>query len=305
MSRFSAHIVCIAFLIFLGQPSFAQELAGRYALEAEGAEITLSLEKGAKGVYTGSLEGNGVAFRLRGVLQDGVLSGNVGEPSDGIVFRAEWQGDRLTLTMAETDEDGNPMPETARVLVFKRLADQPEVAADTTAADTLRVVINGRALTPEKIAEIEKRYGVRPRPGNYWYDKTSGLYGVVGYPAYGFMYPGHDFGPLSRGASNGDTGVLVNGRELPKSEWAVWSYILGYWIQPGSYWLDHAGNAGYEGSPIPVVNLFAAAQQNAYRGRGAGGDNFWSRRFSAGNFDAGNQRGYVSVPGYGPVGYGF
>jgi hypothetical protein len=34
-------------------------------------------------------------------------------------------------------------------------------------------------------------------------------------------------------------------------------------------------------------------------------DNFWSTRFSAGNYDSGNQRGYVSVPGHGPVGYGF
>ncbi len=119
------------------------------------------------------------------------------------------------------------------------------------------------------------------------------------------MYPGHNFGQLNRKASNGGTRVIVNGRELPQTEWAVWSYILGYWIQQGSYWLDNNGNAGYEGNSVAVVNLFMAARQSAYRGRGGSGDNFWSTRFSAGNFDSGNQRGYVSVPGYGPVGYGF
>jgi hypothetical protein len=67
-------------------------------------------------------------------------------------------------------------------------------------------------------------------------------------------------------------------------------------------WMDGMGNAGYEGSSVAVVNLFVAAQQN---GVGGGGDNFWSSRFGAGNFDRGNTRGYVSVPGYGPVGYGF
>jgi len=41
------------------------------------------------------------------------------------------------------------------------------------------------------------------------------------------------------------------------------------------------------------------------RGGGGGGDNTWSTRFSAGNYDNDNSRGYVSVPGYGPVGYGF
>jgi hypothetical protein len=39
-------------------------------------------------------------------------------------------------------------------------------------------------------------------------------------------------------------------------------------------------------------------------GSQASGDNFWSTPFSAGNHDPGNQRGYVSVPGVGPVGYG-
>ena len=74
--------------------------------------------------------------------------------------------------------------------------------------------------------------------------------------------------------------------------------------------MDKDGNAGYEGNRLPVVNLFlafqrnAAAQGNAYN-HGGGGDNMWSSGFSAGNYDQGNQRGYVSVPGHGPVGYGF
>lgn len=167
-----------------------------------------------------------------------------------------------------------------------------------------QIIINGIVLSEAQINEIEKTYKIKPRPGNYWYDPKSGLYGVVGYPAYSFMLAGHDFGKLDRKASNGNTGVIINGRELPQSEWIVWSRLLGYWIQPGSYWLDQNGNAGYEGNPIPVVNLYVAAQRNAYTGRG-GGDNFWTSRFSAGNYDSGGQRGYVSVPGHGPVGYGF
>ena len=119
------------------------------------------------------------------------------------------------------------------------------------------------------------------------------------------MLAGHEFGKLNSNASNGDTGVFVNGRELPQLEWAVWSQMLGYVIQPGRYWLDENGNAGYEGNPIPTENLYMAAQRNYYGGSGGGGDNIWSTRFSAGNYDSDNQRGYVSVPGYGPVGYGF
>jgi hypothetical protein len=168
-----------------------------------------------------------------------------------------------------------------------------------------QIIINGTPLSDAQITEIETLYGVKPKPGNYWYDSKSGLYGVIGYAAFGFMLPGHEFGELQRSASNGTTSVVVNGRELPYNEWLVWSQVLGYPIQPGFYWFDHLGNAGYEGNPIPTVNLYQTAQQNAMQGQWEGGDNFWSTRFSSGNYDRGNTRGYVSVPGYGPVGYGF
>jgi hypothetical protein len=167
------------------------------------------------------------------------------------------------------------------------------------------IIINNIVLSGEQIKEIKNRYGIEPKPGNYWYDSFSGLYGVTGYPSFGFMYPGHNFGTISIDASAGNTGVIINGRELPQLEWAVWSNILGYYIQPGNFWLDSQGNAGNVGNNIPVVNLFVAARQNAYSGKGGSGDSFWSSRFGAGNSNADNTQGYVSVPGYGPVGYGF
>lgn len=164
------------------------------------------------------------------------------------------------------------------------------------------VIINGKQLSSDQLAELERIYQVKAQPGSYWYDAKSGMYGVVGQPAYGFMYPNHELGELARNASHGSTGVLVNGRELPQAEWVVWSQVLGYWIQAGSYWFDAQGNAGYEGNPAPLVNLYLAASQNGYQGDSGGGDNFWSTRFSAGNSSGGT--GYVSLPGGGMVSYG-
>ena len=174
---------------------------------------------------------------------------------------------------------------------------------DLNAAE--QVIINGITLSAQQILEMEQAYGAKPITGNYWYDTNSGLYGVVGYPSYGFMLADYDLGELQANASNGDSPVFVNKRQLPQSEWLVWSYLLGYMIQPGRYWLDANGNAGLEGNPIPLENLYLAAQRNNYMGAGSGGDNFWSTRFSAGNSNAQNTQGYVSVPGHGPVGYGF
>ena len=105
--------------------------------------------------------------------------------------------------------------------------------------------------------------------------------------------------------------MLVNGRELPYEEWQVWSQVLGAYMQQGEYWFDTYGNIGFKGVAHPVANLYLAAQQRAamygqsQQTFGGGSDNFWSSRFSAGNYNAGNTQGYVSVPGVGPVGYGF
>jgi hypothetical protein len=209
------------------------------------------------------------------------------------------------FTLYGQDEEGSPDTAAGETLLFERVEGGTSPSAAGVKPADGKVVINGRELTPDEVAVLGKAYGVAPLAGNYWYDPLSGLYGVVGYPAYGFMRPGHELGRPDPGASDGDTGVFINGRELPMSEFTVWSYIVGSWIQPGAYWLDHYGNAGHEGNPTPVINLYTAAQQNSYGGKGSGGDNFWSTRFSAGNYNEDNSQGYVSVPGYGPVGYGF
>lgn len=295
--------VPICIILFIITMAFANDFSGGYVLETSNNDITLNLAGDGEGGYKGHLKGNGNSFRLQGIVQNGLLTGTIGDNDAGILFKAELKGDYLTMSMVETDEDNRPIADSAQLLIFQRqAAANIDPAAERTGTGNSKIVINGVMLTKPQIAAIEKSYGIKPRPGKYWYDAMSGLYGVVGYPAYGFMRAGHDFGTLDPNASNGHTEIIVNGRRLPQSEWTVWSYMLGYWIQPGSYWLDQNGNAGYQGNPNPVVNLYVAARQNNYRGSG---DNFWSTRFSAGNSDSGNQRGYVSVPGHGPVGYGF
>lgn len=165
-----------------------------------------------------------------------------------------------------------------------------------------KVVINAVPLNEDQLREFKKVYGLFPKPGRYWYDKMSGLYGVENRPACGFMHAGHDYGVITREASGGKTGVVINGRELPQQEYLLLCQAVGSFVFPGSYWLDAKGNAGMEGNPTPMINLIIAAKQNgSHRGSG---DNFWSSRYSAGNYSNDGRSGYVSVPGYGTVGYG-
>ncbi len=274
------------------------DYAGTYSTidEMTGQKIILELRANENGTYSGSLNDNYYILEVVGQLQDGSLKGSVGEGANSLEFEAYNQNQLLIFTVFSQ----NSLVDS-QVWKFTKTG-----ISDTEYQDKQgEVIINNIPLSEDQIREIKSRYGVEPLAGNYWYDSLSGLYGVTGYPAYGFMYPGHNFGSLSRNASAGNTNVIINGRELPQIEWAVWSYILGYYIQPGNYWLDAQGNAGYVGYNTPVVNLFVAAQQNAYSGQGSSGDNFWSTRFGAGNSNADNTQGYVSVPGYGPIGYGF
>ena len=176
------------------------------------------------------------------------------------------------------------------------------VLADGQSEAAPEVRINGNVMSPELLAEFEALYGVKPVPGDYWYDARSGLYGIMGQPTAGMMMPGHSLGQMPENASGGNSGVFVNGRHLTAVEVNYIAMLLQTPAIPGRYWLDGYGNWGVEGFPVPLVNFYEVARARSGSG---GGDNFWSSHFSAGNYDSGNSRGYVSVPGHGPVGYGF
>ena len=156
------------------------------------------------------------------------------------------------------------------------------------------IIINGIPLSPDELNQFEKLYGQKLRSGQYWYDKMSGMFGIVGQPALGYLKPGHEYGTLQRNASNGNTKVLINNRELTQIEYMMLCQLVGTIVFPGSYWLDAQGNAGIQGNSIPMVNLVMAAQQHAQRGTG-GGDNFWSSRYAAGNSTSDGSARYINL----------
>lgn len=131
-------------------------------------------------------------------------------------------------------------------------------------------VINDTELCSRQISEFEHTYGQKTKPGRYWYDKTCGLFGVFGQPALAYLRPGHEYGTLIRNASNGNTRVLINNRELTQLEYMMLCQLVGTVVFPGSYWLDAQGNAGIQGNPFPMVNLALVAQQHAQQGTNGG-----------------------------------
>jgi hypothetical protein len=162
----------------------------------------------------------------------------------------------------------------------------PEPTAGTTstpavpqAAPQARgVVVNEVAVTEADLARVEQAYRIRIPDANYWYDPVLGAWGAKGGPTMGLIAPNLPLGgPLQANASNGNTGIVVNGRELPVPDVLALQQITGA-IAPGRYFITAQGLAGYEGGPAQW-NLAAMAQA-----AGTGGGS-WQGRISSGISD--------------------
>jgi hypothetical protein len=136
-------------------------------------------------------------------------------------------------------------------------------SAEPAAARTFTrsVIVNGERVTDEELAAVEPS-GLRVSDGRYWYDRASGAWGFEGGPVAGFVLPGVGIGgPLRPDASNGNTGVFVNGRQLHTQDVDVLRQMIGT-VMPGRWWVDGQGNFGPEGFGM-LGNLWLVAQQRA------------------------------------------
>jgi hypothetical protein len=132
-------------------------------------------------------------------------------------------------------------------------------------AQTRSVLVNSVRLSDATVKGLEQKYRVVIQDGDYWYDRTSGAWGLQGGPTVGFTLAGLNLGgPLKSDASAGNTGVFINGRQLHQYD-VVALMQLGP-VYQGRYWVDANGYFGFEGGPA-LGNLWLAAQ--AARRQGA------------------------------------
>lgn len=121
------------------------------------------------------------------------------------------------------------------------------------------VIVNGAALDARTLAQLERAYRSSIRPGRYWYDAVSGLWGFEKGPAAGQIQSGLALGRLRSNASGGGTGIYLNGREIHPLERAYLVRLYGARnVRPGRYWMNARGIGGYEGGPA-FFNLGASA----------------------------------------------
>jgi len=139
------------------------------------------------------------------------------------------------------------------------------MASAETLGEKDKVIVNGDAISRSDMDAFEMAFGVRIPSGKYWYDRISGAWGPEGKPTAGFTIPGMRLGgQLKENASKGDSGVFVNGRELPKEDVKALNRI-GIQPKKNRYWLDAYGNCGLENGPF-LMNIVEYARQNGYSG---------------------------------------
>lgn len=116
-----------------------------------------------------------------------------------------------------------------------------------------KVTVNGAPIPDALVKRAEGSAGPI-YPGSYWYDPHAGFWGVLGGPCMGIIPPRIEelsIQPLARNCSGGQTGVLVNGRELHKGDYDL-LVRRGLPPTPGkSYFVDIEGHvkeatSGYE-----------------------------------------------------------
>lgn len=125
----------------------------------------------------------------------------------------------------------------------------------SSVGDNASIIVNGEALPPETVQQLQQVYPVNVPPGRYWYDAISGVWGREGEPVAGQMMPGLRLGgALAADASRGNSDVVINGRRLTAGEKRYIEVLCQTPALPGRFWVMANGIGGYEGQPA-LFNL--------------------------------------------------